>query len=88
VYSYEHEKLPYDARLDLLPIASVATVVLAISVPDNLEARTLRELAALFGAWIAAEIAVKCTTRLSRLIMASAVGIKVGDRENLPTPSP
>ena len=35
-----------------------------------------------FGAWIAAEIAVKCTTRLSRLIMANAVGIKVGDREN------
>jgi pimeloyl-ACP methyl ester carboxylesterase len=34
-----------------------------------------------FGAWIAAEIAVKCTTRLSRLVMASAVGIKVGDRE-------
>jgi tripartite-type tricarboxylate transporter receptor subunit TctC len=47
VHPYEHEKLPYDARLDLLPIASVATVVLAISVPDNLEARTLRELAAL-----------------------------------------
>jgi tripartite-type tricarboxylate transporter receptor subunit TctC len=47
VHPYEHEKLPYDARLDLLPIASVATVVLAISVTDSLEARTLRELAAL-----------------------------------------
>src|SRR6185369_10673147 len=34
-----------------------------------------------FGAWIAAEIAVKCTTRLSHLVMANAVGIKVGDRE-------
>jgi pimeloyl-ACP methyl ester carboxylesterase len=34
-----------------------------------------------FGAWIAAEIAVKCTTRLSHLVMADAVGIKVGDRE-------
>jgi tripartite-type tricarboxylate transporter receptor subunit TctC len=47
VHPYEHEKLPYDARLDLLPIASVAAVVLAISVTDNLEARTLSELAAL-----------------------------------------
>src|SRR5262252_7810492 len=33
------------------------------------------------GAWIAAEIAVKSTERLSRLVMANAVGIKVGDRE-------
>ena len=47
VHPYEHEKLPYDARIDLLPIASVATVVLAISVTDSLEARSLRELAAL-----------------------------------------
>jgi tripartite-type tricarboxylate transporter receptor subunit TctC len=47
VHPYEHEKLPYDARLDLLPIASVAAVVLAISVTDGLEARSLRELAAL-----------------------------------------
>jgi tripartite-type tricarboxylate transporter receptor subunit TctC len=47
VHPYEHEKLPYDPRLDLLPIASVATVVLAISVTDNLEARSLSELAAL-----------------------------------------
>ena len=34
-----------------------------------------------FGAWIAAEIAVKCTTRLSHLVMADAVGIKASDRE-------
>ncbi len=34
-----------------------------------------------FGAWIAAEIAVKSTARMSRLVMANAVGIKVGDRE-------
>jgi tripartite-type tricarboxylate transporter receptor subunit TctC len=47
VHPYEHEKLPYDARLDLLPIARVAAVVLAISVTDSLEARTLSELAVL-----------------------------------------
>ena len=33
------------------------------------------------GGWIAAEIAVKNSTRLSRLVMANAVGVKIGDRE-------
>jgi pimeloyl-ACP methyl ester carboxylesterase len=33
------------------------------------------------GAWVAAEIAVKSTARLSHLVLANAVGIKVGDRE-------
>jgi pimeloyl-ACP methyl ester carboxylesterase len=34
-----------------------------------------------FGAWIAAEIAIKSTARMSRLVMANAVGVKVGGRE-------
>jgi pimeloyl-ACP methyl ester carboxylesterase len=34
-----------------------------------------------FGAWIAAEIAVKCTNRISCMILADALGIKVGNRE-------
>ena len=33
------------------------------------------------GGWIAAEIAVKSTHRLSHLVLANAVGIKVGARE-------
>ena len=33
------------------------------------------------GAWIAAEIAVKSTARVSHLVLANAVGIKPGDRE-------
>src|SRR5690242_15351734 len=33
------------------------------------------------GAWIAAEIAVKNAARLSRLVMANAIGVKIGDRE-------
>jgi len=33
------------------------------------------------GAWIAAAIAVKSTARMSHLVMANAIGIKVGDRE-------
>jgi tripartite-type tricarboxylate transporter receptor subunit TctC len=47
VHPYEHEKLPYDARRDLLPIASVSAVVLAVSVPEALKVGSLAELAAL-----------------------------------------
>jgi pimeloyl-ACP methyl ester carboxylesterase len=51
---------------------------------DMLEQLDLRDLTVVgvsLGAWIAAEIAVKSTARLSKLVMANAVGIKVGDRE-------
>jgi pimeloyl-ACP methyl ester carboxylesterase len=33
------------------------------------------------GGWLAAEMAVKSTERLSRLVLANPVGIKLGDRE-------
>ena len=33
------------------------------------------------GGWIAAEIAIKSTQRMSHLVLANPVGIKVGDRE-------
>ncbi len=51
---------------------------------DLLDQRELRDVTLVgvaFGAWIAAEIAVKSTARLARLVLANAVGIKVGDRE-------
>lgn len=51
---------------------------------DLLEALDLRDVAVIgvsFGAWIAAEIAVKTTERISHLVLANAVGIKSGDRE-------
>ena len=51
---------------------------------DLLETLDLRDVAVIgisFGAWIAAEIAVKTTERLSHLVLANAVGIKVSDRE-------
>jgi pimeloyl-ACP methyl ester carboxylesterase len=35
-----------------------------------------------FGAWLAAEIAVKSTARISALVLANAVGIKVGPRDH------
>lgn len=51
---------------------------------DLLDARDLRDVTLVgvsFGGWIAAEIAVKSTARLARLVLANAVGIKVGSRE-------
>jgi pimeloyl-ACP methyl ester carboxylesterase len=51
---------------------------------DLLEQCDLRDVVVVgvgFGAWIAAEIAVKSTARLSRLVMANAVGVKISDRE-------
>jgi pimeloyl-ACP methyl ester carboxylesterase len=38
------------------------------------------------GGWIAAEMAVKCTARLSRLVLVAPLGIKVGDRETRDIP--
>ncbi len=34
-----------------------------------------------FGAWIAAATAIKSTARMSHLVLANPIGIKVGDRE-------
>jgi pimeloyl-ACP methyl ester carboxylesterase len=48
---------------------------------DQLDLEDVTIVGVSFGAWIAAEIAVKSTARLSRLIMANAVGVKVSDRE-------
>jgi pimeloyl-ACP methyl ester carboxylesterase len=48
---------------------------------DQLDLRDITLVGVAFGAWIAAEIAVKSTARLARLVMANAVGIKLGDRE-------
>jgi pimeloyl-ACP methyl ester carboxylesterase len=48
---------------------------------DQLDLSGLTVVGVSFGAWLAAEIAVKSTARMSRLVMANAVGIKVSDRE-------
>jgi pimeloyl-ACP methyl ester carboxylesterase len=52
---------------------------------DFIEALDLRETVVAgisFGGWIAAEIAIKSTERISHLVLADAVGIKLGDREH------
>jgi pimeloyl-ACP methyl ester carboxylesterase len=48
---------------------------------DQLDLRDVAVVGVSLGAWLAAEIAVKSTQRLSKLVMANAVGVKVGDRE-------
>jgi pimeloyl-ACP methyl ester carboxylesterase len=51
---------------------------------DLLEALNLRDAIVVgvsFGGWIAAEMAVKSTERMSALVLANAVGIKPGTRE-------
>jgi pimeloyl-ACP methyl ester carboxylesterase len=51
---------------------------------DLLDALDLRDVVVAgvsLGGWIAAEMAVKSTERISALVLANAVGIKPGDRE-------
>ncbi len=52
-----------------------------LDLMDALDLRDVTLVGVSFGAWIAAEIAVKSTARLARLVLANPVGIKVGDRE-------
>jgi tripartite-type tricarboxylate transporter receptor subunit TctC len=46
-HPYEHETLPYNAERDLIPVVGVATIVLAITVPESLKVNSLAEFVAL-----------------------------------------
>jgi pimeloyl-ACP methyl ester carboxylesterase len=48
---------------------------------DQLDLKNTIVVGVSFGAWIATEIAIKSTARLSHLILANALGIKVGARD-------
>src|SRR5215510_15592628 len=66
------------------PKAFTSVDDLAYFYLDLLEALDLKDVILVgvsFGGWIAAEIAVKSTARLSHLVLANAVGIKVSARE-------
>ena len=57
---------------------------LAYTYLDLMKALDLRDVTVAgvgFGAWIAAEIAIKSTERIGRLVLANPVGIKISDRE-------
>lgn len=49
VHPYEKDKLPYDAERDLLPIANVSSLFLAVTVSNALNVGSLRELVELLG---------------------------------------
>ena len=53
-----------------------------LDVIETLDLRDLVVAGISFGGWIAAEIAIKSTERISHLVLADAVGIKLGDREH------
>lgn len=56
---------------------------------DLLAEQNLREVVVLgcsLGGWIAAEMAVKSTERIAKLVLAAPLGIKVGDRETRDIP--
>ncbi|MGA7490108.1 MAG: alpha/beta fold hydrolase [Xanthobacteraceae bacterium] len=68
-----------------LPAAMTTVDDLAYFYLDVLDALDLRDVVLVglsFGGWIAAEIAIKSTQRISHLVLADAVGIKLGDREH------
>jgi pimeloyl-ACP methyl ester carboxylesterase len=67
-----------------LPPAVTTVDDLAYFYLDAMDALDLEQTLVVgvsFGAWIAAAIAIKSTARMSRLVLANPVGIKVGDRE-------
>ena len=54
---------------------------LYLDLLDTLNLRDVVLAGVSLGGWIAAEMAVKSTERISALVLANAVGIKPGDRE-------
>jgi pimeloyl-ACP methyl ester carboxylesterase len=54
---------------------------LYLDLMDALDLRDVVVVGVSLGGWIAAEMAVKSTERMSALVLANAVGIKPGDRE-------
>ncbi len=54
---------------------------LYLDLLDTLDLRDVIVVGVSLGGWIAAEMAVKSTERISALVLANAVGIKPGDRE-------
>ena len=52
-----------------------------LDLMEALDLRNVMLVGVSLGGWIAAEIAVKSTERIGHLVLADALGIKVGDRE-------
>lgn len=69
---------------------SISTVddlaYLYLDLLDQLDLHDVTLVGMSLGGWVAAEIAVKCSHRLARLILVDPVGIKPGDRETRDIP--
>lgn len=52
-----------------------------LDMMDALDLRDTIVIGVSLGAWIAASVAIKSTSRIARLVLANPVGIKAGDRE-------
>jgi pimeloyl-ACP methyl ester carboxylesterase len=52
-----------------------------LDLMDELDLANVALVGVSFGGWVAAEIAIKSTARISHLVLANPVGIKVGGRE-------
>jgi pimeloyl-ACP methyl ester carboxylesterase len=56
---------------------------------DLLAERDLRQVIVIgcsLGGWVTAEMAVKCTDRIAKMVLVAPLGIKVGDRETRDIP--
>ena len=79
--------VPTHPGFGMTPAPAKLTTIddLAYLYLDLMEAIELRDCVVVglsLGGWIAAEMAVKTTERLSHLVLVDAVGIKCGDRES------
>lgn len=50
-----------------------------LDLMESLDLRDVVLVGSSFGAWIATEVAIKSTSRLSHLVLADALGIKIGN---------
>ncbi|HLY46119.1 MAG TPA: alpha/beta hydrolase [Stellaceae bacterium] len=57
-------------------------VHLYLALIDELPYDRITLMGLSFGGWLAAEVAVACSHRLSKLILVDPVGVKLGDRES------
>lgn len=69
-----------DLRADLTTVGDLADFY--IDVLDELGLDDVAIVGASFGAWVALEMAVRSTQRISHLVLADAFGVKIGGRED------
>jgi pimeloyl-ACP methyl ester carboxylesterase len=69
-----------DLRSDLTTVGDLADYY--IDLLDELGLDDVAVVGASFGAWVALEMAVRSTPRISHLVVADAFGVKIGGRED------